>query len=69
MSAWRIIDLTRVSAVIEASTGAIDVQIGTTSKPVPLADVAMILMGVETSISASALAAIAKYGATILVCD
>ncbi|PAT06110.1 subtype II CRISPR-associated endonuclease Cas1 [Corynebacterium hadale] len=66
---WRIIDLTGFCGAIKYERGCLRVVSPDTDQRLPLAQLAVMLIGVATSISGAALAKLGEYDVAVLVCD
>lgn len=67
---WRVIDCSRCVATIRSERGAVVVapRDGPATR-VPTADIACVLLGLQTTISGGALHKLMAHGAAVLVCD
>lgn len=71
MSGWRVLDLTLSEGRIWHRDGSLVVNTATTPIPVTvgLADTAVVLVGERIDVSTDAVSAIARFGASLVVCD
>ncbi|WKD58775.1 type II CRISPR-associated endonuclease Cas1 [Corynebacterium caspium] len=69
-SGWRVIDLTAMEGSLTYMYGNLSVQpTGKDRVLIPLADIAVVLVGLKVSISGSVLLKLSEYDASVLVCD
>ncbi|KFI54463.1 CRISPR-associated protein Cas1 [Bifidobacterium sp. UTCIF-37] len=70
-SQWRVVDCTEMSGNISYVRGCMRVQRDAVDEPVdvPLSQVAVVLLGLRISCSASVLHEMARYGVSVLLCD
>ncbi|WP_257183507.1 type II CRISPR-associated endonuclease Cas1 [Corynebacterium cystitidis] len=68
---WRIIDCTNLEGSIRYSRGQIVIYSSETDQttPLPLAQIAVVLIGVQVSISGAALLKLGEFDVAVLVCD
>ncbi|OZG59266.1 type II CRISPR-associated endonuclease Cas1 [Bifidobacterium lemurum] len=70
-NAWRVIDCTELEGRITYVRGRVSIQPTNADSPteVPLAQTAVMLLGLKANCSTAALYELAKYGVSVILCD